>query len=464
MNRREMLQAGLGVGALGALGGAAHYAVLPPPQLRHPGSLDALAQQVHAELRRVMPGACLDYDHPLRQVHNRGVRLGGALVSPGNLSFHARCALSTVVHHTLSSEGCQRLLTELPSRYTGVNLLHLQMFGTPGEGPWQMLLSGVHLNLRIGSVTHAGTAFGGPQVYGDQRGNHQPGLPGNVFRYQMMAAHALLAQVSPATRRAVRVAQAPPQTCIAVQGREGRFDGVPVADLPAGARRQAQGLVRGILGNYGEEAGEDAWQCLQRNGGVDALCFADYDVDFQGGAHAGDKPSQIFRLEGPAAVLHFRGQPHVHAFVSVERDVEQPLSLGEVLGVNEAPLAGDSLRAWYESAMRNATHADHAEYPPWSVVGRLRAGPIRTGDVWAAEIWRDALVVCELSGEDIAPQVAARMAARGNTPQAHRRYRIATTGFAAEEEPSIGKVRSAHNRGLLRDALVAQARVQGFRI
>jgi hypothetical protein len=223
--------------------------------------------------------------------------------------------------------------------------------------------------------------------------------------------------------------------------------------------------VTGILDNYGAEGAAYAWECLHRNGGVDGLYFADYDVDFAGGRHAGDNPSQIFRLEGPSAVFYFRGEPHVHAFVSVERNVDQPLSLGEVVGINPAPLEGEALRAWFEAAMLGHTQADLAYYPPFSIAGRLRAGSLRTGDIWAAENWVDDLIVCDVMGADVAPVLSNFLGSRGNTPQAHRTYRIATTGNVAANaaESRIGRVSNARNWGLLRDALVSQAKIREFR-
>jgi hypothetical protein len=379
------------------------------------------------------------------------------------MSWNSRRALTTLLREQLPAVGFERLLSQLPTSIAGVNFLQLLLFGTPGRGPWQILLSGIHLNLRVGSAILQGTAFGGPQVYGDQGGNEQPGLPGNVFRYQMQTAHELITALTPAQRRAIRIAQAPAQTCIAVQGSGGRFDGLAIADLPIRARRQAQAIVAGILENYGEAGTAYASQCLNRSGGVDSLHFADYDVDFEGGRHAADQPSQIFRLEGPGAVFYFRGEPHVHAFISVEHSLDQPLSLGEVLGTNPAFLEGESLRGWFESAMLRHTAADCAEYPAASVAGRLRAGVIRTGDVWTAENWRDNLVVCEVRGADMAPALRNRMSLRGSSPQAHRTYRIATTGYVAANTAQmwLGRLSGSRNEGLLRDALVSQARLPG---
>ena len=127
----------------------------------------------------------------------------------------------------------------------------------------------------------------------------------------METAHRLFASMTPSQRAAARVEHAPPQTLVEVQGAGGRFDGVPIADLAPASRKLAREVVGGILENYAEPDAAYAWECLERNGGIDALHVADYDVDFQGGRRAGEGPSQIFRLEGPAAVFHFRGEPHV---------------------------------------------------------------------------------------------------------------------------------------------------------
>ena len=100
----------------------------------------------------------------------------------------------------------------------GVNFMQLLICGDPRTGPYQILLSAVHLNLRLGGRSREGVAFGGPQVYGDQRGNGRIGLPGSTYRYQMEAAHRLFAAMTPAQRVAARVEVAPAQTNIVVQG------------------------------------------------------------------------------------------------------------------------------------------------------------------------------------------------------------------------------------------------------
>jgi hypothetical protein len=460
MNRRLLLQGAVGVGLAAGAGALGRYSLLAPPPSGRRAGVDELAAELVAALSPAAKARALfPYDHPLRQYHNRGLWLGGLTVSAAALDWDTRRLLTDVMYAGLSDAGRGRVPFQDSTRFMGVNMMQLAVCGDPRVGPYQLLLSGVHLNLRLGRVSPEGAAFGGPQVYGDQRGNERVGLPNNTYRYQLEVAQGLVAALTPAERAHVRVARAPAQVNIGVQGAAGRFDGVSVADLSPAKRALARELVAGILGTYADDAAAYAWQCLERNGGVDALHFADYDEDFEGGRRAGDGPSQIFRLEGPAAVFHFRGEPHLHAFINVTMDGERPLGAGEVLGHNPAVLEGDALRALFETAMRAQAEADVAYYPSQAVVGRLRAGAVHEGDLWVAESWVDELVVVEAQGPDLAPGVAAAMRSRGIVPQARARYRIATIDYMARE---LGRIGPARKWGLLRDALVAHVRARGF--
>jgi hypothetical protein len=465
VNRRSLLKGAAGVGAVAGVGALGRYALLAPPRSERLESVDDLAVRIFEALPEALKTrACVAYDHPVRQCHNRGLGMGGVNVNATSFDWDTRCALTDLMHAGLSEIGRTRLPNQDATRWAGVNLMQLLVCGDPRTGPYQIVLSGVHLNLRLGGASPDGAAFGGPQVYGDQRGNEIAGLPGNTYRYQMEAAHRLIAALTPAERAVVRVAEAPAQVNIGVQGSAGRFDGVPVADLAPEKRALARELVAGILDTYADDDAAYAWRCLERNGGVDALRFADYETDFGGWSRrAGDAPSQIFRLEGPAAVFHFRGEPHLHAFLNVAMDGERPLSLGEVIGENPRALEGEDLRAFFETAMRTTAEADVGYYPSDSVAGRLRAGTVRTGDVWVAESWVNGLAVVEAKGADISPEIAVLLKARGVAPQSGAAYRIATTDYVAREEPARhGRVGPTRSLGLLRDALVTQARAHGF--
>ena len=460
--RRQILKWGLGAGAL-AGAGLAGRRLLPPRPSGSSEPARVLAARLYdmlgAEEREAV---CLGYDHPLRQYHNRGVDTGG-----GWAFFLGRDARQTVVdlvHAGLSQKGSARVPEQWYSKILGIHLTRLAIFGDPHAGPYQVLVTGAHLNLRLGGRSREGVAFGGPQVYGDQAGDNEVGLPGNVYREQLARGQRFFASLSPGERQAARRPKAPVQTDIGLQGAAGRFDGVAVANLGAQSRQLARAAVDEILATYAEEDAAYAWQCLAQNGGVEALHAADYAQDHQGGRDVGPGPSQIYRFEGPAAVFHFRGEPHLHAFLNVGMDGERPLSVGEVLAENPAALDRPGVRRLFEDVLRAESGAELAYYPEESVAGRLRAGTIRTGDIYSLESWRDRVVTLEIRGQDMADPLRAQFAARGDRVEAASLYRVATSEYAAGElaESTLGRVASKENGRPLRDASIDWIRSHGL--
>ena len=301
-------------------------------------------------------------------------------------------------------------------------------------------------------------------LYGDQRGNGEVGLPGNVYRYQLERADRLFASLTAAERGVARQPKAPVQTAIAVQGSGGSFDGISVADLSATSREFAREVVVGILDTYAEEDVAYAWECIAHNGGVDALWLADYDQDHQGGRRANGGKSQIIRLEGPAAVFHYRGESHLHAFLNIAMDGDKPLSVGEVVGVNPTALDTAGVKALFEDVMTAETGADLAHYPDFGVAGRLRSGPIRTGDLYALESWRDSVAVVEVKGVNLAEPMLAALRLRGDTVRPQSKYRIATVRYVVDElaDEVLGSIESDESGAMLRDVAISQLKKSGF--
>src|SRR5262245_48086657 len=67
----------------------------------------------------------------------------------------------------------------------------IAIFGEPGSGRCQCVISGFHLTLRAIEGSGNGVAFGGAICHGHQpSGFHEkPGHPGNIFWHQAQAAH-----------------------------------------------------------------------------------------------------------------------------------------------------------------------------------------------------------------------------------------------------------------------------------
>src|SRR5215471_14586847 len=85
MNRRTALKFGAGFGILGGVGLYGGYSLLPPSPSRTIQPVDVLARNLYTSLDDAQRAeACVAYDHPLRQCHNRGTWGGGRSVLLGS--------------------------------------------------------------------------------------------------------------------------------------------------------------------------------------------------------------------------------------------------------------------------------------------------------------------------------------------------------------------------------------------
>jgi hypothetical protein len=396
------------------------------------------------------------YDHPLRQYHNRGVWGGGREVMFG-FSRHQRGILTDLMHAGLSAEGRHRLPDQDLMRWSGVNSMRVLICGDPAAPPYQIVMTGVHLNLRVGGASREGAAFGGPQVYGDQRGNERPGLPGNIYRDHFVLAQRLFRNMDKPRQARALLHRAPVQTGIELQGRGGIFPGVPIAELAAEDKAVAHALVEQIVGTYAPDDVAYALTCIKANGGVEAMSISYYERGEDGVI----PEAQVFRLEGPGAVLYFRGYPHVHAFINIAMNGDSPLSSGEHLADNPAWLDYAGVKTLFETAMRTETGADLGFYPESSVAGRLRPGAIRSGDIYTLESWQESVAMGDVRGSVLQ---GTPLAKRAPSPiDATRMYKVATTGYGLSRlRDDGGSVESPQPRGMLRDLTAAYLKRHGF--
>ena len=458
MNRRTAIKLGasLGAGAAAAYGG---YRFLPPSPSGTLESVDILARRLYVSLDDGQRAeACVDYDHPLRQYHNRGVWGGGRSVLLG-FNRRQRQILTDLLHSGLSVDGRERVPKEDLARWSGVHSMRALICGDPTAGPYQVILTGVHLNLRVGGKSREGAAFGGPQVYGDQRGNNRAGLPGNVYRDQFLLAQRLLNNLDEGRKKLALVEEAPVQTQIELQGRHGSFSGIPVSELLPNDRALADQLVQRILSTYSPHDVDYARECLLANGGTNALSLSYYQH-----GEDGDIPeAQVFRLEGPGAVFYFRGYPHVHAFINVAMDGDSPLSVGEPLAKNPRWLDRAGVKALFEAALRTETKADLAYYPETSVAGRLHPGVIRTGDVYSLESWQEHAEVVEIRGSNLSAALVASLRDQEIALNSKETYTVATTTYAVEDlQDELGRFDSRRSGALVRDLTIAHLRKHGL--
>ena len=74
--------------------------------------------------------------------------------------------------------------------------------------------------------------------------------------------------------------------------------------------------MQALLSPYRPSDAKEVMKDIAANGGLDKIHLSFYKQDDLGHDGVWD----IWRLEGPALVWHFRGAPHVHTWVNIAKD------------------------------------------------------------------------------------------------------------------------------------------------
>ena len=85
--------------------------------------------------------------------------------------------------------------------------------------------------------------------------------------------------------------------------------------MSADQKALVEEVIKVVLAPYREEDVAEAIEMQKAGGGLDALHMAFYESDDVGK----DQVWDIWRLEGPTFVWHFRGAPHVHTYVNIAK-------------------------------------------------------------------------------------------------------------------------------------------------
>jgi hypothetical protein len=194
----------------------------------------------------------------------------------------------------------------------------IAIFGTPGEGPFEFVLTGRHMTLRCDGDSAGHVAFGGPIFYGHAASGftEKPDHPGNVFWPQAVAANELFDTLDGKQQKEALLEGAPAESAVGFRGAGGQFPGIPVAGLSADQREHVQKVLQKLIEPYRQSDRDEVVACLKAQGGLDRCHLAFYKQ----GDLGGDGVWDIWRLEGPSFVWHFRGSPHVHVWVNVADD------------------------------------------------------------------------------------------------------------------------------------------------
>lgn len=249
------------------------------------------------------------YGHQLRQRINANWHVTDIQIDDDFFSDKQRALITEIVKGATSEDGYGRLLKQMEDDDGGMGAYSVAVFGEPGTDQFEFTMTGRHLTLRANGNRNDQIAFGGPLVYG--HGEEQ--TKANLFHYQTQQANEVFRALDADQAKKALLKQAPRETAVALQGAKGKFNGLAVSEMSSDQQELVEKTLKVLMAPYSQQDVQEALAVIKAAGGLSKLHMAFY----QQGDLNSDKTWDIWRLEGPSMVWHFRGAPHVHAYINI---------------------------------------------------------------------------------------------------------------------------------------------------
>lgn len=321
LNRREMLQTGALLGAASLGTASLTSSLYAEPTSSSTTSAESLTQLLHQTLTpKQQSEICFDWDHqdPKRGLLRTFVANNWNITRPSiNDDFYTsdqQQMIRKIFEAIINPDWLERYDRQLDDDAGGFgNEQSIAIFGKPGDGKFELVLTGRHMTLRCDGNSADHVAFGGPIFYGHAPDDKEgPSHTGNVFWSQAVAANQLYQMLSGRQQTDAVVAKTPREQSV---GFRSQIDlpGLPVVAMTPDQRENLQGVLKALIEPYRHQDQDEVTACLDAQGGLDAcrlMFFADQDI-------GNDRVWDNWRIEGPSFVWHYRGAPHVHVWVNV---------------------------------------------------------------------------------------------------------------------------------------------------
>lgn len=266
-----------------------------------------------------------DFDHSLRTKisnnwHITKQRIGSFLDEDQNamvreifLKAHSGEYAETVYEQVVQDSGKK-----------GFGDSSIAIFGTPGTGKFEFVLTGRHTTRRIDGDSVAGKAFGGPIFYGHAADGFYegPDHPGNAYWFQARSANKVYQMLDGKQQEKALLEHEPGDdaSTIKLKRTTGDLPGLSFADMTEDQREGVRGVLEDLLMPFREADRRESMKLIEK-AGMENLHLSFYEE----GDIGNDKVWDNWRIEGPHMVWYFRGAPHVHTWVHIsDPDAPRP--------------------------------------------------------------------------------------------------------------------------------------------
>ncbi len=275
--------------------------------------VDSLIGELYQSLTAVQKAVVArPWNDGLRQRVNANWHVTKPVIGDKFYDVKQRAMVEELVKQLTSESGHARLKAQTEEDDGGIEAYSMAWFGEPGSGKFEWMLTGRHLTLRADGNTQDKIAFGGPVVYGH---GEESSPKENLFYYQTEKVQKVFEALSTDQRKAALLSSNPPsENSVQIQGQKGSFAGIAVGDLNQEQTALFRDALGTILSMYRHDDSAEALKIIEQDGGLESLRLA----YFKKPDLLGDGVWDMWRIEGPSAVVHFRGAPHVHAYIHIK--------------------------------------------------------------------------------------------------------------------------------------------------
>jgi len=282
---------------------------IPPPETL----VTQLFRSLSPEQRKLI---VLPFDHELRGKVDANWRINKSRLGK-TFDGDQQALIREILSGLHSEEHRKPVMDQISGENDGLTSCSVAIFGAPGEGDFEFVLTGRHVTRRCDGNSVKGAAFGGPLFYGhaSRSFNEQPHHPGNVYWFQAERANQVYQALDGRQRELALLGKGRAEKgtdTVRLAGRGGALAGIPTSDLSEDQQELVRGVLADLLAPFREV---DVRETLKL---VDAAGFDDLHMSFYKNQDiGGDGVWDVWQIEGPSMVWYFRGSPHVHVWAHV---------------------------------------------------------------------------------------------------------------------------------------------------
>lgn len=262
---------------------------------------------------------CMPFDHALRSKVDNNWFISPARVGKF-FTPDQQAMIREIFRGLYNPDFYDKVEHQLQEDAKGLGYYSVALFGEPGSGKFEFVLTGRHCTVRCDGDSVEGAAFGGPIFYGHQAGpsgTEKPDHPGNVYWHQAKRANEVFNALSGKQREIAllntdpRKEQATETVMFKKKGE--KLAGLPVAEMSRDQRELVEKVLADLLMPYRKKDTDEAMRYIKAKGGVKALSMSFFKNQDLGGDGVWD----VWQLESPNMLWYFRGNPHVHVWVNI---------------------------------------------------------------------------------------------------------------------------------------------------